>query len=651
MAGTSSPACFTLDATSICGPLFAGFPVNAVTSFLSNAQAIADVITQTYTASTYTDADHGCMSGDALNTRITSLRYQTALLCSRLVFDAVVSGGVGCQATGQMAALFPRGPLMCPTECSVAVDTYSSLVNDPKACMPTASNLARINAKSSSCVAQQQALIDAGYTTCVVALPSEAPLCGFSSQDAFNIYCAGAHNMTPCCFSQMTTVPFVAKAAVYPAMMGANSSLPSPSNNNSTAWSNPIVLAGITVGAVLIVGAMGYMTVRVARSGSSKSPSISVPKGVSMKKGTPPSSPLPMTTADLEGKTTAITATPFSRQETAKISPAATVTRLSPAATLSRPGTGPCNSPRPTPQRSRQSTQPRLHITVSRSTTVDRPERVNTARSNRSNHHLASTAKSIQISVRNSSILDIAHDASKHLPIGKGDTLLSGGVLMRGVHPYVANMRDEISIIPEQELLVLKSYDDGWGHGVDLNTMQHGAFPLACVVVVSRDKVLRESAISVATNLPGDGEARRRSSFVTEEEWAGVQGKRSRANSGVSSLYSAYGRLSYPPSPVQDSGKTEPEGVLHRVLYSYEAIQSDELNLVAGETVFVVQEFDDGWALGESPATGQRGAVPMACLTTGLDTEPNTDSQIGSYVSRERLSKRVSSFWSLYSRS
>ncbi|KAI8622320.1 hypothetical protein BC830DRAFT_1089452 [Chytriomyces sp. MP71] len=546
-----------------------------------------------------------------------------------------------------MAALFPQGPLICPVECNAAVDSYSSLVNDPKACRPTTSNLARVNAKNSSCIAQQRTLIDSGYTTCVVALPCEASVCGFSSQDAFNNYCATENNVAPCCFSQMVTIPFVGKAAVYPsAVMGSNASSLRPTNNNSYVWSNPIILAGIAVGAVVILGAMGFLTARVARSSFSKLPSINVTKQTSVKKGTPSTSPLSTMTADLECKATITTTTPPCRHGSSKVSPAGTVTILSSVATLLRAGTGPPNSPKPTIQLSPQNTQPRPHIFVSRRATVDQSDRINTGRSNRSNHQPASLTKSIQISVRNNSIPDIAHNASQILPKGNSDTPHSQGVRVRVVHPYVASMRDEISITPGHEVIVLKRYEDGWGLGRDLSTMQYGAFPLVCVVDVSQEDGACVSVVSVATNLP-DSEACLRSNFVAEmeeEEWAGLQGKRIRANSGVSSLYSVYGRSCHPPSPVPGSGKTEAEGGLHLVLYSYDAMQKDELDLAAGESVLVVQEFDDGWALGENLVTGQRGAVPMACLTSILHAEPGTENQLDSFVSHDRLSKRVSSF-------
>ncbi|KAF9261447.1 hypothetical protein L218DRAFT_498583 [Marasmius fiardii PR-910] len=48
---------------------------------------------------------------------------------------------------------------------------------------------------------------------------------------------------------------------------------------------------------------------------------------------------------------------------------------------------------------------------------------------------------------------------------------------------------------------------------------------------------------------------------------------------------------------------------------------ADELSITTGETIRVLQEYDDGWALCLNDL-GQQGMVPMECLQTGAETSP-----------------------------
>ena len=45
-------------------------------------------------------------------------------------------------------------------------------------------------------------------------------------------------------------------------------------------------------------------------------------------------------------------------------------------------------------------------------------------------------------------------------------------------------------------------------------------------------------------------------------------------------------------------------------MYSYQPGNDDELELMEGETVVVMEKCDDGWYVGYSEATGQFGTFP-----------------------------------------
>ncbi|KAJ3232798.1 hypothetical protein HDU77_000789 [Chytriomyces hyalinus] len=69
-----------------------------------------------------------------------------------------------------------------------------------------------------------------------------------------------------------------------------------------------------------------------------------------------------------------------------------------------------------------------------------------------------------------------------------------------------------------------------------------------------------------------------------------------------------------------DSAPAPAPATIVRVVHSYEAVQPDELDLVVGENIVVLDAFEDDWALGLLPGTGRKGAFPLAC-TVRFDDE------------------------------
>ncbi|KAI8592875.1 hypothetical protein BDZ88DRAFT_406463 [Geranomyces variabilis] len=58
-----------------------------------------------------------------------------------------------------------------------------------------------------------------------------------------------------------------------------------------------------------------------------------------------------------------------------------------------------------------------------------------------------------------------------------------------------------------------------------------------------------------------------------------------------------------------------------RVLHHYVPTLTDELPLQAGTEIIMVKCFDDGWALGVNPHTGQTGAFPLVCVAASENVE------------------------------
>jgi hypothetical protein len=66
------------------------------------------------------------------------------------------------------------------------------------------------------------------------------------------------------------------------------------------------------------------------------------------------------------------------------------------------------------------------------------------------------------------------------------------GTKVVAIHPYEATLDDELSLIPGQQFIMLKSFDDGWALG--LMDGKQGAFPLVCIETLDAAGMLQESA-------------------------------------------------------------------------------------------------------------------------------------------------------------
>jgi sorbin and SH3 domain-containing protein 1 len=48
----------------------------------------------------------------------------------------------------------------------------------------------------------------------------------------------------------------------------------------------------------------------------------------------------------------------------------------------------------------------------------------------------------------------------------------------------------------------------------------------------------------------------------------------------------------------------------YRAMYNYRPVNSDELELKEGDTIYVLEQCDDGWFVGTSQRTGYFGTFP-----------------------------------------
>lgn len=109
VAGVANAAeCFLLDDSTPCGQAFSGYPI--LLSTAQSNQEFTNQIQLNIKNSTSVANQLDCQNGVFAT---QGLRYQESIQCAIETFNAITAG---CQFKGP----YPKGPLLCKTECALA---------------------------------------------------------------------------------------------------------------------------------------------------------------------------------------------------------------------------------------------------------------------------------------------------------------------------------------------------------------------------------------------------------------------------------------------------------------------------------------------------------------------------------------------------
>ncbi|KAJ3406721.1 SH3-domain kinase binding protein 1 [Chytriomyces hyalinus] len=139
-------------------------------------------------------------------------------------------------------------------------------------------------------------------------------------------------------------------------------------------------------------------------------------------------------------------------------------------------------------------------------------------------------------------------------------------------HAYEPTRSDELRLNPGHSVVIVRDFGDGWAEGIDLLSGDGGIFPLSCV---TDPNVARKLSSSVPIVAP----------IILQRE---ASQRRPGSRSG---------------------------NMHYIVIRPYKAVLPDELNLIPGRDMVVLQSFEDGWCKGFDPARPEDvGVFPKSCL-------------------------------------
>jgi len=204
-------------------------------------------------------------------------------------------------------------------------------------------------------------------------------------------------------------------------------------------------------------------------------------------------------------------------------------------------------------------------------------------------------------------VMDVEQSAVESAPVEAHPEQVDGGAveeeplalqieegLAKAKHRFRAETEQELGFSKHQEITLLRKIDENWYEGEIEDRI--GIFPSNYVEVIKEPRIVETvPSQSIQTIIDAANEV---------------------ADTATDNAVEA------PPSPVeQDDAEMEEvngediedllgKGIPHRVLYDYEQSCEDDLALVKGEVVHVIQKCDDGWYIGTDERTRKIGTFP-----------------------------------------
>ncbi|KAI8840676.1 hypothetical protein BJ741DRAFT_595971 [Chytriomyces cf. hyalinus JEL632] len=264
-------------------------------------------------------------------------------------------------------------------------------------------------------------------------------------------------------------------------------------------------------------------------------------------------------------------------------------------------------------------------------------------------------------------------------------------------YSYRPNLSDEMNAMKGDKIVVKNEFDDGWAYGLNLSTKQEGYFPLE--ILEGYGKPGRKEKPSIYSHrassmyISNTNQNNNNKDFMYQPNNADSMYQPNNTDSmyqpnntdsmyqpnnntdsvyqpgQTNSMYSVYepgqtdsmyyGNNNNTDSVYQSNANTDsyfPQGTTDsiynanaskkapvKVVFDYNPVQNDELELRVGDSIDITHEYDDGWGYGYNQQTTREGIFPLDCLAGFGAPTVEELKQAGSGNSSKKHSQRMSS--------
>ncbi|KAJ3324616.1 hypothetical protein HDV06_006509 [Boothiomyces sp. JEL0866] len=188
--------CYALPVDNICGPAYAGYPVDMPVDQWS---AFINVTYGNITNKITAISSGGQCDQSLVQQQVQSLQYQVSMACSLFISKTIANG---CKVTTD---LDQNGPTLCYGNCFAGVNSLNNLLQNSKCQNP---NLKVLQDANTYCH-QIQSQADSQAPSCVKGATIESTGCGFLGTDIANVQCSGNitdANTKQCCQNYLSSL-------------------------------------------------------------------------------------------------------------------------------------------------------------------------------------------------------------------------------------------------------------------------------------------------------------------------------------------------------------------------------------------------------------------------------------------------------------
>uniref|UniRef100_UPI00358DDB52 sorbin and SH3 domain-containing protein 1-like isoform X2 n=1 Tax=Myxine glutinosa TaxID=7769 RepID=UPI00358DDB52 len=185
-----------------------------------------------------------------------------------------------------------------------------------------------------------------------------------------------------------------------------------------------------------------------------------------------------------------------------------------------------------------------------------------------------------------------------------------------GRYNFNADTTLEMSFKKGEHIILIRQVDDNWFEGRVVGTNRHGIFPVSYVDVLKRP-VVKQGRRSESSTSP-----RFQPTAISAVEAEGWREQLSPVRFSQSPAHpqspgNSPARTTGPPAikpqaqqPIRIPDGFELRGEPFQAMYNYKPQNEDELELIVGDVVDVMEKCDDGWFVGTSRRTRLFGTFP-----------------------------------------
>ncbi|KAI9203012.1 uncharacterized protein BJ171DRAFT_158040 [Polychytrium aggregatum] len=183
---------------------------------------------------------------------------------------------------------------------------------------------------------------------------------------------------------------------------------------------------------------------------------------------------------------------------------------------------------------------------------------------------------------------------------------------------------DELLLYPDDIVVVLEKYDDGWAKGTNIQTRYTGIFPLCILSGFAPEIAVVDPYVEIALPLRSSSIDQYGDVDVVQKALLSSGNSMAKQMAPRGSIASTKSHTDAMAAAIASRRKASISAAIPKYMCVkyYAPNMSDELELYPGDVICITHNYGDGWAQGYNVITNIPGVFPLNCLSAEPIPEP-----------------------------